>query len=71
MKSEDVALIARTLRSCFISPNVSDSNMEAANLVDVLDDISRALWKIADIFEKANTTPAVPSEPTSINSPNG
>ncbi len=30
-----------------ISPNVSDGNFEAANMVDVLDDCARGLFSIA------------------------
>jgi hypothetical protein len=40
-------LIAQALRDTLISPNVSDSNLEAANLVDVGDRIGDALWKLA------------------------
>ena len=35
----------------FTSPNVSDRNMEHANLVDVFDDISRAFWRITALYE--------------------
>ena len=41
------SLIAQAIVESLISPNVSDSNLEAANLVDVGDEISRALWKLA------------------------
>jgi hypothetical protein len=40
-------LIAQALRDTLISPNVSDSNFEAANLVDVGAVIGDALWKLA------------------------
>lgn len=36
--------IAEALRDVLVSPNVSDSNFEAANVVDALDQIARALW---------------------------
>jgi hypothetical protein len=36
-------LIAQAIRDTLMSPNVSDSNWEAANLVD----IAAALWKLA------------------------
>lgn len=36
--------LADTLASILTSPNVSDSNNEPANLVDVFDEISRCLW---------------------------
>ena len=35
--------LAAALRDIFTSPSVSDRNMEPANLVDVLDDIARAI----------------------------
>jgi hypothetical protein len=40
-------LIAEALRATLLSPNVSDANMEHANLVDVGDRIGDALWKLA------------------------
>jgi len=42
MKNEDKLTTA--IRDTLISPNVSDSNFEAANVVDVLDNIARAIW---------------------------
>ena len=39
-------LIAQALMESLISPNVSDSNLESANLVDVGDNIAAALWKL-------------------------
>lgn len=36
--------VADALREVLVSPNVGDSNGEPANLVDVLDEISRGLW---------------------------
>jgi hypothetical protein len=39
-------LLAQALRDTLISPNVSDSNLEAANLVDVGDNMAAALWKL-------------------------
>jgi hypothetical protein len=38
--------IAEALMSGLMSPNVSDSNLAAANLVDVGDNIVDALWKL-------------------------
>jgi hypothetical protein len=40
-------LIAQALVETLISPNVCDSNLEAANLVDVGDRMASALWKLA------------------------
>ena len=37
MDEEQVADLCEVIRTCFISPNVSDSNWEPANLVDVVD----------------------------------
>jgi hypothetical protein len=44
----------KALSSVFTSPNVSDSNMEPANVVDALDNIARALHRIANEMEKEN-----------------
>ena len=35
------------IERCFISPNVSDSNLEPANVVDVIDRAARNLDRIA------------------------
>lgn len=41
----DVAgAIDESFRSVFISPNVGDSNMEPANVVDVIHDLARAVY---------------------------
>jgi hypothetical protein len=39
--------VAKALLETLISPNVSDSNWEAANVVDVIADVANAIWKIA------------------------
>ena len=39
--------IVDSLERCFISPNVPDSNMEPANVVDVIDRAARNLSRIA------------------------
>ena len=51
MKTEDVNKICSHLSNCFTSPNVSDSNFEAANMVDVLDDVARGLLAIANAID--------------------
>lgn len=52
-KSYELAFaIGRGLADVFVSPNVCDSNGEAANVVDTLDDIARALHRIASALEK-------------------
>lgn len=40
--------IAEALKHVFISPNVADSNMEPANIVDALDKIAHAIGNLAD-----------------------
>ena len=47
MKDKEQSEIAKALIRVFESPNVSDSNWEQANIVDVLDDLAKALWYIA------------------------
>jgi hypothetical protein len=51
MKTEDVQKIVNQMYNCFISPNVSDANFEAANLVDVVDDVAKALFQIAKAID--------------------
>lgn len=47
-KSDELALgIGRALESVFVSPNVSDANGEAANVVDALAGIGRMVWESA------------------------
>ena len=43
MKKVEQNEIARALVRVFESPNVTDSNLEDANIVDTLDDIARGL----------------------------
>lgn len=38
--------IASAIRDCFISPNVLDSNMEPANIVDAMQNVAKALESI-------------------------
>ena len=45
-KKLDIGL-AEAFRDVFISPNVSDRNMEDANVVDALDKIAEGLFAIA------------------------
>ncbi len=46
--------ISNAMKKCFISVNVQDSNMETANIVDVLDDIAKALWEISRSLKKGD-----------------
>jgi hypothetical protein len=43
---------ANALKECFISPNVSDSNLEPANIVDVIENLSRGIHRIADALDR-------------------
>jgi hypothetical protein len=56
--------VAKALAHALISPNVSDSNFEAANLVDTTDRIASALYaiskqlaRIADAMERRPNHP--------------
>jgi len=44
MKTVD---IIEGLERCFVSPNVADSNLEPANVVDVIDRAARNMHRIA------------------------
>lgn len=44
--------LIQAISGCFISPNVSDSNGEDANIVDVLNNIAKGIFKLADVIEK-------------------
>jgi hypothetical protein len=54
-----VSDLAEALNRNFTSPNVSDSNLEAANLVDTTDRIARALMEIARALDRLTETLAV------------
>lgn len=55
--------IAESLERCFISPNVSDSNLEPANVVDVIDRAARNLSRIANAI--------TPTEALAMQTPSG
>ncbi len=40
--------VADAIRSTLISPNVTDGNLEPANVVDALDGVQRSLRRVAD-----------------------
>ena len=42
--------MAQAIMCAFVSSNVSDSNLEPANLVDVMNDIAKVLWKISELY---------------------
>ena len=47
MKEDSNALVAAAIKATLISPNVSDSNWESANVVDTLNQIAQANMEIA------------------------
>ena len=49
--------IAESIERCFISPNVSDSNFEAANIVDVLQRVANGSGEIADAISRRGSMP--------------
>ena len=49
--------IALALRETLMSPNVSDSNWEAANVVDVLAMVARAIHDLADAVRETGRKP--------------
>ena len=49
--------IADAIDRCFVSPNVADSNLEPANLVDVVDKAAHGLFRIAHAIYPPNTAP--------------
>ena len=53
-KMDDIAL---ALRETLISPNVPDSNMEAANVVDALAHIAKGLLAVATAIDKLADAP--------------
>lgn len=44
--------LVRAIREILISPNVLDSNCEAANLVDAVAKVATGLHKIAEAIER-------------------
>jgi hypothetical protein len=44
--------IPNAIRAAFISPNVLDSNLEAANIVDAISQVARALNRCAAAVEQ-------------------
>jgi len=49
---DESKVIADVLREVFISPNVSDSNFEPANLVDTTNHLAQAMTRIANALER-------------------
>jgi hypothetical protein len=51
-KSDHTKDLVEALGYVFVSPNEADSNYEAANVVDGLYALSRAVYALADAIEK-------------------
>lgn len=54
-ENDPSASIAQVLLQTLISPNESDSNLEAANVVDGLFAIARSLGRVAKAIEETKT----------------
>ena len=52
--------IETAILECFISPNESDRNMEAANVVDGLFAIARSITRVAEAIERLSDKPPAP-----------
>ena len=52
IREKDMMLYS--LRQVFESVNVPDSNGEPSNMVDAIDNLSRAMWSIANTLKEAN-----------------
>lgn len=50
---------ARALENCLISPNETDKNGEASNVVDGLYEIARAIRYLADKIDKSDAPFAI------------
>lgn len=46
MKNND-EFLANAILNCLISPNVSDSNLEPANVVDVINRLASSIFELA------------------------
>jgi hypothetical protein len=57
--AKNVGYIANAIRDVGISPNVSDSNLEPANLVDVIDKLTNCIWGHAKAVEKVAVAIAI------------
>jgi hypothetical protein len=52
MTNDQVDRICEALHREFTSPNVPDSNFDAANIVDVIANVANGLFRIAKEIEK-------------------
>jgi hypothetical protein len=55
MAKEKTDPIAEAIHHTLTSPNVADSNFEAANVVDALDSIAKAIWALAAAVREVGT----------------
>jgi hypothetical protein len=49
--------LTQALECCFTSPNVADSNFEAANVVDALDRIGSGIFRVGKAITPADAAP--------------
>lgn len=56
MKNRELGSVADTLWNTLRSPNEVDSNLEAANVVDGLFAVARAISRLADVVEEKGRT---------------
>lgn len=66
MSDKEIGYVARALVRVFESPNVLDSNLEAANLVDVIDRLSAAVGQLAkSVSDLAHAFTVISGQPQS------
>jgi len=51
-----LARLAAALEYALVSPNVADSNLEPANIVDALASLARAIHRLADAIATRPST---------------
>jgi hypothetical protein len=57
MAESDTHKLAVAIDRNFTSPNVADSNFEAANIVDVMHSLAQAIHHLADAIEGKRPAP--------------
>lgn len=58
MNEGQARLLANAISGAFISPNVADSNLEPANIVDALDGLVRMTRAVANAITPMGAAPA-------------
>ncbi len=53
---DGLARLAAALEYALVSPNVADSNLEPANIVDALASLARAIHRLADAIATRPST---------------